>query len=203
MRVFWVVMTIVATFIGVFSFRYLLPNAPFPARLTNVLTHREALTIHATAASIALLIGPWQFVAALRAHHIKLHRALGRCYAAAVLVGWLASMIVALHAQTGFYAAAGFLALGLCWITATASAIWKVMHGDIAAHRRWMIRSYALTAAGITLRLYLGTALALQLPFVVAYPIIAWACWVPNALVAEIILRRLRPATAPPAASTA
>jgi uncharacterized membrane protein len=182
-------MMLSATGVALFSLRYLLPKVPFPARLTNVLTHREALTIHASAASVALLVGPWQFVSVLRDRHLNLHRALGVCYAAAVLTGWLASITVALHAQTGLAASAGFLALGACWVTATATAIWKVTHGDIAAHRRWMIRSYALTAAGITLRIYLGAALALHLPFVVAYPVIAWACWVPNALIAEQILR--------------
>jgi len=188
-RLFWVVLMLSATMVGAVSFRYLSPVVPFPARLANVLTHRDALTIHACAASVALIIGPWQFLPGLRRRRLNLHRVLGRCYAASVLVGWLASIIVALHAQTGACAAAGFLALGLCWITATFMAVWKITHGEIAAHRRWMIRSYALTAAGITLRIYLGTALGLQLPFVVAYPIIAWLCWVPNAVGAEIVLR--------------
>jgi len=67
-------------------------------------------------------------------------------------------------------------------------AVWKVAHGESAAHRRWMIRRYALAAAGITLRIYLGTAVALNLPFVIVYPIIARACWVPNALLAELAL---------------
>lgn len=183
-------MTLAAISVGLFSLRYMLPKIPFPARLDNVLSHRIALTIHAGAAALALLIGPWQFVAGLRERHLALHRALGRCYATAVFIGWLASIIVALHAQTGLCAAAGFLVLGFCWVTATAMAVWKVAHRDIAAHRRWMIRSYALTAAGITLRIYLGGAIALNLPFIVVYPIIAWACWVPNALIAELALRK-------------
>jgi hypothetical protein len=39
------------------------------------------------------------------------------------------------------------------------------------------------------LRLYLVGALALNLDFVVFYPVIAWLCWVPNAVVAEVALR--------------
>ena len=185
----WGLLMVLATAVAVYSLRYVLPHVPHPSPLTNFVTHRAALSVHAVSASVALLIGPWQFLPGLRARHPRLHRVLGRCYAAAVLVGWIASVFVAVHAQTGRVASAGFLALGLCWVTATAVAIVNILRGRVAAHRRWMIRSYALTAAAITLRLYLVCALALNLDFVVFYPVIAWLCWVPNAVVAEVALR--------------
>ena len=53
-----------------------------------------------------------------------------------------------------------------------------------------MVRSFALTFAAVTLRLYLGVSGASGVPFAVAYPLIAWACWVPNLVVAELWLRR-------------
>jgi hypothetical protein len=49
----------------------------------------------------------------------------------------------------------GILTLGAAWIVATGLAIWFILRGDAIQHRRWMIRSYALTAAAITLRIYL------------------------------------------------
>jgi hypothetical protein len=52
-----------------------------------------------------------------------------------------------------------------------------------------MIRSYALTAAAITLRMYLPLSFALKIPFEIGYPAIAWLCWVPNLLVAELYLQ--------------
>lgn len=185
----WVLLALLATAIGVSSLRYGLPTVPFPL-LANFVTHRLALSIHAVFASIALLVGPWQFLPGIRARHLALHRVLGRIYAVAILIAWLASIPIGLHAQTGAVASAGFLTLGLCWIVATGGAVFKVLHGDVLAHRRWMIRSYALTAAAITLRLYLGLATATHLPFDTAYPIIAWLCWLPNLAVAEILVRR-------------
>jgi len=185
----WAVLMVLAAAVGLYSLRYLLPHVPHPARLTNVVTHRAALTVHAAAASIALLIGPWQFLAGIRARYPAVHRAAGRCYALAVVAGWVASVFVAVHAQTGMLASAGFLMLGLCWITATSVAIWHITRGDVPAHRRWMIRSFALTAAAITLRIYLAAALAMNLDFLVAYPVIAWLCWVPNAVGAEVWIR--------------
>jgi uncharacterized membrane protein len=183
-------LAVAATAIALFSLRYALPHVPVPAHLANVATRRLALSVHAVSAAFALLLGPWQFVAAIRARHPGLHRALGRTYALAVLVGWTASLPIALHAQTGPIAASGFLALGAFWISCTATAIWKITHGDIPAHRRWMIRSFALTTAAITLRIYLGIILGLDIPFVAGYRAIAWLCWVPNLLAAELILCR-------------
>jgi len=72
-------------------------------------------------------------------------------------------------------------------------AVMIVRH-DTAAHWRWMVRSYALTAAAITLRIYLPRSMALHLPFQRAYPAIAWLCWIPNFLAAEAYLLTSRPA---------
>jgi hypothetical protein len=74
------------------------------------------------------------------------------------------------------------------WIVATGLAVRFILRGDAIRHRRWMIRSYALTAA-ITLRIYLPLIFAFHWPFAIAYPAIAWLCWIPNALAAEVYLR--------------
>lgn len=49
-----------------------------------------------------------------------------------------------------------------------------------------MIRSYALTLAAVTLRLQLPASAMLDIPFETAYPAIAFLCWVPNLILAEI-----------------
>jgi hypothetical protein len=52
-----------------------------------------------------------------------------------------------------------------------------------------MIRSYALAAAAITLRIYLPLSFVFHVPFSTGYPAIAWLCWIPNALAAEVYVR--------------
>lgn len=47
-----------------------------------------------------------------------------------------------------------------------------------------MTRSFALTLAAVTLRIYLPL-LASQMSFLTAYLIVSWVCWVPNLLAAE------------------
>ncbi len=62
-----------------------------------------------------------------------------------------------------------------------------------------MMRSFALTFAAVTLRLYLIPVGAFDLPFAPFYTAIAWVSWVPNILAVEVWLRlrrRGRPAAA-------
>jgi hypothetical protein len=53
-----------------------------------------------------------------------------------------------------------------------------------------MTRNFALTFAAVTLRIWVPASFVSGIPLAVAYPIIAWLCWVPNLLVAELILGR-------------
>ena len=82
--------------------------------------------------------------------------------------------------------------LATLWLLATGTAYRHIRAGDRVSHRRWMIRSYALTFAAVTLRIYLPLSLAFGLPFGPAYQTIAWLCWVPNLVVAEWIILRQR-----------
>ena len=65
-----------------------------------------------------------------------------------------------------------------------------------------MVRNFALTFAAVTLRLYLPASMVAGLAFERAYPVIAWLCWVPNLIVAELLWNRARP-TSPAAARAA
>lgn len=186
----WLTLVLLAMAIGVFSLRYALPHVPFPAGLPNFRSRHGWLIGHAVFSSIALLSGVWQFSSSLRRSCICVHRWLGRVYCVAVLLGWLTSLPIAMHANFGAISSAGFLMLGIAWIASTARGYFTVMRGMIALHREWMMRSYALTAAAITLRLYLPLFPLMGMPFVTSYRLIAWLCWIPNLLVVEWMIRR-------------
>ena len=188
-RLLWLLLALFAVVNALGALRYLLPHVPFPAELDNVSQRRIALSLHALGGAIALLAGPLQFVPRFRESNWNRHHLLGWIYCGAVLLGWCASLWIAPHAQTGWIASSGFLSLGAAWIVATGLAVQFILRGDALTHRRWMIRSYALTAAAITLRIYLPLSVAFHWPFSIAYPTIAWLCWIPNALAAEVYLR--------------
>jgi uncharacterized membrane protein len=188
-KLLWILLALFAFVNALGALRYLLPHVPFPAELDNFSQRRSALSLHALGGAIALLTGPLQFVPRFRERNWNRHRLLGWIYCSAVLLGWCASLWIAPHAQTGWIASAGFLTLGAAWIVATGLAVQFILRGDAITHRRWMIRSYALAAAAITLRIYLPLSVAFHWPFSIVYPAIAWLCWIPNALATEVYLR--------------
>jgi hypothetical protein len=61
-----------------------------------------------------------------------------------------------------------------------------------------MIRSFALTFAAVTLRLYLIPPAIAGVDFVTAYQWIAWLCWVPNLAIAEAWIASRRRANSAP-----
>lgn len=116
-------------------------------------------------------------------------------YMSACMTGGITGFALALGASTGPVSTAGFGLLAIVWTCSTAIAWRRAARRDFAAHRRWMIRSFALTFAAVTLRLYLPIAPALPVTFEDAYRAISFLCWVPNLLLAEfyIRLRTVRP----------
>jgi hypothetical protein len=177
--------------IGGFSYRYLIPGAPLGASdiLANAFTRYGALTIHAGLAATALIIGPLQFFGWIRLRHARWHRRIGTAYVVCCLGGGAAGLVLALGTTAGPIATAGFGGLALAWMGVTGNAWRLAKDRDFVAHRRWMIRSYALTFAAVTLRLYLPIAAIAHLDFQASYRAISFLCWVPNLIVIELWLR--------------
>ena len=193
-RLGWIAIVALASLVGLASSRYLTGGAamiPPPLKL-NFTGHPAAFYVHIAAASTALLIGPWQFLEGLRRKHSAVHRMMGAVYVTACLVGGVAAVPIALGSSGGPVGAAGFLTLALLWLWTTGRAVMAIASGDIAGHRRWMVRSFALTLAGVTLRLYLPVALFGPFGFHDAYAAIAWLCWAPNLLLAAYLTRKRR-----------
>mgnify|MGYP001455804868 CR=1 FL=1 len=183
----WVTMTVLALLIAVYGLAALVVpgfGPPFMAeRRTQV---AWAVYAHLSGSLWALATGPWQLSDRLRQRSLGWHRWLGRSYVLGVLVGGVGGLGLAPHAETGLVAGVGFGTLGVLWLAFTALAFVRIRSGDLAAHRRWMVRSYALTLAAVTLRIYLPLGALAGVGFEAAYPAIAWLCWVPNLVVAEL-----------------
>ena len=163
--------------------------------------HAPIFWTHAVAASATLELNPFQFWQGLRSRRRDIHRWIGRAYLVAVLAGGLSGLCMSFFAMTGPVAGAGFFLLALGWLSTTWMAYARIRTGEIAAHRRWMIRSAALAFAAVTLRLYLPLSMVIGLPFEPSYTVIAWACWIPNLIAVELWLRRgqILPVQAAPA----
>lgn len=147
-----------------------------------------AVFAHIFASSIALALGPFQFSQKLRTSKVALHRGLGRVYLLSVFVGGVAGLYIARIAFGGLVSTAGFSLLAILWLFTGFRALQTIRQKNVALHRRWMIRNFALTFAAVTLRIYLGLFFAAGVPFDTFYPVLAWISWVPNILFAEWVL---------------
>jgi len=150
---------------------------------------RPWLTFHVAGAGTALMVGSFQLLPALRRRR-TLHRWLGRIYATSCIVGGSAGFMLAFGTTAGPVAAWGFGLLAPIWIYTTAQGWLSARARRFEEHRRWMIRSFALTFAAVTLRLYLPLGVMSGLTFEQIYVATAWISWIPNLIVAELYLRR-------------
>ncbi len=168
------------------------PDVFFPQQRAVYVANTAAIVGHIVGGMLALLLGPIQFLPAVRRRWPRVHRALGRGYLVGIVVGGVAGLWMARLAYGGPVAQLGFAALALAWLTTSFQALARIRAGDVAAHRAWMVRSFALTFAAVMLRLELPLLVAAGLTFEVAYAAVAWACWVPSLLIVELVLSRAR-----------
>ncbi|MCV2367718.1 DUF2306 domain-containing protein [Roseateles oligotrophus] len=162
-----------------------------PAMKLNYQTHPLGIYTHVFASLVALMLSPFQFSSRLRRGRPRLHRVLGRIYLGlGVLVGGLTGLYMSVFAFGGWVGKLGFACLALAWLFTGLRAFQAIRSGAVQAHRRWIVRNVSLTLAAVSLRIYLPLSMVTGIPFELAYPAIAWLCWVPNLWVAEIVFNK-------------
>jgi hypothetical protein len=166
----------------------------------SVLYWKVAFYTHVGSGAVALGIGWLQFLKKFRRRNIGRHRTIGKIYVIAILFfASTSGMVLAFNASEGFVTKVGFGCLAFAWFYSTLNAWLSIQKGKVQQHHTWMVRSYAITMAAITLRIWLPLSFAFGLSFSQSYPAISWFCWVPNLLVVEwfIVPRIKKPAYAP------
>jgi uncharacterized membrane protein len=151
------------------------------------------LVLHVLGAAVYAVVGVFQFPARIRRRHRAWHRRAGR-----VLVG--AGLVVAGSGlwMTVFYTGApgGDLLVNVRIVVSCATVASIILgfaairRRDIAAHRAWMIRAYALTIAAGTQAFTEGIGESLFGTNDLTKALADTAAWVINLAVAEWIIRR-------------
>jgi uncharacterized membrane protein len=189
------VVLLIAQIVTTSSLRYVMcSEAPPPPIVANAFA-TPFLLIHVVTGVIALVVGPLQFVRRIRMRVPALHRATGRIYVGACAVSAPAEFMLALGTTAGPVAAAGFAVQALLLPLFTYFGWRAAVERRFADHREWMLRSYALTSAAITLRLMLPASGLLGLEFLPAYQAISWLAWTTNLVLFEYYIRRKRVST--------
>lgn len=192
----WWAMAGLATIIALASYRYIPGVGPLAPNVMANMFARGWLVVHVAAASTALLLVAPQLLPGLRARAPGFHRRSGRVYALACLIGAASGLPLAIGSTAGPIATTGFGLLAIGWFITTAMGWRTAIERRFALHREWMIRSFALTLAAMSLRFQLPMIPLFDLDVLPAYRAISFLCWVPNLLLAEIWIRHGRKALA-------
>lgn len=185
----WSTMTLLALGVAAYAGVILISPTFRTPFVQNLFAHSpSAIAVHLAGGLVAIVLGAFQLNSWLRNRYLSVHRWLGRMYVLAVAIGGTAGLILAINSYGGLVTHFGFGLMAVCWLGTTLTAYLAIRKGDVQAHRAWMLRSYAVTLAGVTLRIYLGLSVLLDIEFDNAYPALSWLCWVPNLLVVEWFL---------------
>jgi uncharacterized membrane protein len=197
-RAAWWIGMVMSAAIAASAYRYLPRVGPMPPDILANTFARPWLALHVGGAATALLAGPFQFLPGLRRRWRTVHRTVGCIYVLGCISGGIGGFVLAFGSTAGPVATAGFGLLAPIWIAATVQGWRLAMQGRYAEHREWMIRSFALTFAAVTLRLFLPVGPLLGMSFVDGYRALSFLSWIPNLIVAEAYVRMTRSARPEP-----
>jgi len=185
-----------------------IPSLGGAARLSDLASHAPVtagnarfhamplpVVLHIVAALIYCFAGAFQFAPRFRRRHLRWHRAAGWVLVPAGLMvavtGVWMTLTYAFPPPDGLAVKIERLIVAPAMFAAIVLAIVAVRGRNIAAHRAWMIRAYALGQGA-------GTQALTQLPWIlligptgtVSRAVLMGAAWVINVVVAEWIIRR-------------
>lgn len=152
--------------------------------------YKIAFFTHVYTSLLVLPAGFIQFSDRLRLQFRALHRRYGWIYTITILVfAEPSGLVMALYANGGIASQLAFSILAILWFYATLKAVLEARKGNYLIHRKFMIRSFALSLSAITLRMWKFILVALFHPHPMdVYQVVSWLGWVLNLIVAEFII---------------
>ena len=135
----------------------------------------------------ATLLGPFQFVSAIRKRNVKVHRTMGKIYLLSTITAALVSWMVILPRDGGIAYKSGLFFLGFAWISCGVMAYLAIRRQKVEIHREWMVRSYVVTLAFVTFRLLYDILKPYHIEGTGA--MMAWGCWAFPLFVTEIVFQ--------------
>lgn len=160
-----------------------------------------AIGAHFLAGAILLLLGPIQLLGPIRRRFPTMHRLLGRAYILCVLLAGFGGLGFILFAGTigGTVMNVGFGLYGALMIVCAVMALDHARHRRFDLHRAWAIRLFALTIGSWLYRMeYAGWTLTMgglgRGPEFSGWfdAVMCFFFYVPNLVVAEILIRAQR-----------
>jgi uncharacterized membrane protein len=152
------------------------------------------LVVHIVGATTYALVGALQFVPRFRRRHLNWHRRTGRILTVAGLLVAISALWMTLFYErqpgTGDLLYLLRLMFGSAMAACLILGVATIRRGDIAAHRAWMIRAYAIGLAAGTQAFTIGVGAALIGTGGIRGDLGSAAGWAINLTVAERLIRR-------------
>ncbi|WP_267242270.1 DUF2306 domain-containing protein [Streptomyces sp. PR69] len=193
-------LAVIPSLAGVFRLTELVGGADITPENTRFFASPAPVVVHILAAVPFGVLGAFQFVPAIRRRHPGRHRAAGRflvvCGLAAALSGLWMTLLYPRTDSDGDLLTGIRLVFGLAMAASLVLAFAAVRRRDLARHRAWMFRGYAIgMGAGTQTLLFIPSIVALGLPGELDKALVHGLGWVINLAVAEWAIHR-RPSAA-------
>lgn len=149
------------------------------------------LVAHIAAAVPAIIFGPFLFIKRWRDSRPALHRRIGTWYVIGCLISAVLVIPLAVNNTPGLIEPKiGFTVMAVIWFTVTWLAFMAAVNKDFVAHRRWIMRSYAMTFAfvHVNFTFHLSGIYLLYNDLVFVKIMQSMASWMSNLLLVEIYL---------------
>lgn len=154
---------------------------------------RAAFYFHVVGASVCLAVGTLLMFPRWTRNYPAWHRALGYVYVNAVL--WMAAptgLALSLVAKGGLWGTIGFTLARILWWLTTWSGYRAIRRGDMTAHVRGMVRSYAWALSAPVFRIIQVALLLCGLDDASNYVLSLWLSIAASVWLAESFLLRAR-----------
>ncbi|CEJ69097.1 hypothetical protein BN1195_01394 [Chryseobacterium oranimense G311] len=148
--------------------------------------------IHIFSITLCLLAGLTQFSNRFLAENRVLHRVIGKIYVYNILIiNVPACFVLGLFSNGGMIGITGFLLQDILWACFTVAAVSFIKKGNVPAHKKYMILSYAVTTTAITFRIIKNLIYQEnRYDYELFYGLNVWASLIINLSAAYLIIRK-------------
>lgn len=155
------------------------------------------VVVHAVTVSVYSVLGAFQFAPGFRRRRPGWHRAAGRvlvlCGLMAALSGLWMTVFYPKPADVGAVLTGVRLVFGTAWAAFIVLGVAAIRRRDVAGHRAWMIRGFAIGLGAGTQALTMGPWIAASGPLDQGTKaVLMLGSWLVNLAVAEWVVRRAR-----------
>jgi uncharacterized membrane protein len=164
----------------------------------NFARQRLLTMVHIIPGLLFVLLAPLQFVRALRNRRPRLHRWMGRIVlASGAVIGITALVMSPQMAIGGLNETVATMLFAILFLFALAKGFASIRRGNVALHREWMIRAFAIGMAVATIRPIMGVFFATsRLTHLTPHDFFGTAFWLGftvQSIVAEVWINYTRP----------